>query len=240
MTTLRSIFYLVFFSATVVFYAMPIGLLGWVLPYRTIAHAGRQWGVLNLGALKLFCGLGFRIHGRENIPASHCIILSKHQSTWEVIALRALLPPEQTWVLKRELLRIPFFGWALARYQPIAVDRSKPRRSLRKIVEEGRHWLESGRSVVIFPEGTRVAPGKRIRYGQGGAILASKTGYPVVPVAHNAGVFWGRRSINKYPGTVDLVFGKPFDPAGLSSEEINRRVEEWIEAVVAALPQQRW
>jgi 1-acyl-sn-glycerol-3-phosphate acyltransferase len=142
-------------------------------------------------------------------------------------------------VIKRELLWTPFFGWAMAAYRPIAIDRSAGRRAVKQLLDEGRGCLEAGRWVIIFPEGTRVAPGQRGRYGIGGALLAEKTGYPVLPIAHNAGVFWRRRDFRKYPGVVDLVVGEAFPPKGQRAAEINRRVEDWIEATVAELPQSR-
>ena len=239
MTMLRSLLYLLFMSISVILYALPISILRWVLPYKLIARAGQQWGKINLWALGLFCGLGYRIQGESNLPSTACIVLCKHQSAWETIALRALLPPEHTWVLKRELLWAPFFGWALAAYKPIAIDRSTARRSIRKLLQEGKHWLDKGRWIVIFPEGTRVAPGQRKHYGQGGAMLAHKSGYPVLPIAHNAGVFWRRRDVRKYPGQIDLVIGEPLDPNGLSSAEINQHIEDWIEGTVARLPTER-
>lgn len=173
------------------------------------------------------------------MPSSNCIILCKHQSAWETIALRALLPPEQTWVLKRELLWVPFFGWALAPLRPIAIDRKTGRRAIRQLIKEGKYRLGQGRWIVIFPEGTRVAPGQRKPYERGGGILAQKSGYPVLPIAHNAGVFWRRRDINKYPGRIDVVIGRPLDTKGLSSADITRRVEDWIETTVARLPRER-
>jgi 1-acyl-sn-glycerol-3-phosphate acyltransferase len=236
-TKIRSLLYLLFLSVTVVVYAVPISIFGRITPYRWLATVGQHWGRMNLWALKRICGLDYRIRGWENLPKENCIVLCKHQSAWETIALRALLPPEHTWVLKKELLRVPFFGWALAAYAPIAIDRSAGRQAMRQLLDEGSYWLERGRWIVIFPEGTRVAPGKRKRYGHGGAILASKTGYPVLPIAHNAGVFWRRRDLNKYPGCVDVVIGEPMPTEGLSSAEINRRVEDWIEDTVSRLPQ---
>ena len=239
MTTLRSLLYLGFMSVTVVLYALPISVFGWVAPYSFIAAAGQQWGRINLWALDKICGLGYRVHGWGNLPQENCIVLCKHQSAWETIALRGLLPPEHTWVLKRELLSVPFFGWALVQFRPIAIDRRSGRQAVRQLLAEGKYWLDKGRWIVIFPEGTRVAPGERKRYGQGGALLAQKSGYPVLPIAHNAGVFWRRRSIKKYPGQIDVVIGKPIETVGLSSSEINHRVEEWIEDTVASLPQER-
>lgn len=239
MTTLRSLIYLVFMSVTVVLYAIPISVLGWMVPHRVIAGAAQNWARINLWALKTICGLGYQVRGWENLPKKNCIVLCKHQSAWETIALRGLLPPEHTWVVKRELLRVPFFGWALARFHPIAIDRGSGRQAVRQLLDEGRYWLEQGRWIVIFPEGTRVAPGEHKHYAHGGAMLAHKTGYPVSPIAHNAGVFWRRRDIKKYPGIIDLVIGEPLHTEGLSSTEINRRVETWIEGTVASLPQER-
>lgn len=236
MTTLRSILYLLFMAVTVVLYALPISIFGWIVPFKVIARAGQHWGKLNLRALEMICGLGYRVEGKENLPSTKCIVLCKHQSAWETIALRALLPLEHTWVIKRELLWTPFFGWAMAAYRPIAINRSSARQSVRKLLDEGAYWLDKGRWIVIFPEGTRVAPGEKKHYGQGGSMLAHKTGCPVLPIAHNAGVFWRRRDIKKHPGRIELVIGELLDPDGLSSAEINRRVEDWIEATVARLP----
>lgn len=239
LTSLRSLLYLGFMSITVVLYALPISVLGRALPYKVVARAGQQWALINLWALKKICGLSYRLQGWDNLPKKNCIVLCKHQSAWETIALRALLPAEHTWVLKRELLRVPFFGWALARFEPIAIDRESIRKSARQLLEEGKYSLERGRWVVIFPEGTRVAPGEYKPYGQGGAMLAQKSGYPVLPIAHNAGIFWRRRDIKKHPGQIDLVVGEPIDITGLKTSEINKRVEDWIEGTVAKLPQER-
>ncbi len=161
--------------------------------------------------LKHLCGLDYRVEGREHLPGGAAIILSKHQSAWETIAFQEIFPP-QTWVLKRELMWIPLFGWALALLRPIAIDRSAGRKAIEQVIEQGRERLQSGIWVVVFPEGTRVAPGTRKRYGMGGAVLAAETGYPVVPVAHNAGSFWPRRGFLKRPGTVRVVIGPVIDP----------------------------
>jgi 1-acyl-sn-glycerol-3-phosphate acyltransferase len=239
MTILRSLLYLSFMAVTVILYATPITLLGWLVPYHVVAKAGQNWALVNLWALRMICGLGYRVRGWENLPKGSCVVLCNHQSTWETIALRGLLPPEHTWVLKRELLRVPFFGWALAKLRPIAIDRSSGLQSIRQLLKEGKYWLEKGHWIVIFPEGTRVAPGEHMRYSQGGAMLAQKAGYPVLPIAHNAGVFWRRREIKKYPGSIDLVIGEPLNTKDLSIAEINRQVETWIENTVATLPQER-
>ncbi|MET0086519.1 MAG: lysophospholipid acyltransferase family protein [Sedimenticola sp.] len=236
MILLRSLIYFVVLVLSIILFGLPIALLGWLMPYRMRSQVGNLWGRFNLHMLRIICGLKYEITGMENIPEKSAIVLSKHQSAWETIALRGLLPPEQAWVLKRELMWIPVFGWALAAVQPIAIDRKAGRKAAKEIIEKGIERLKKGRLVVIFPEGTRVAPGDYKRYGIGGALLASKSGYPVVPIAHNAGVYWRRRGIKKYPGTIQVVVGKPIDTEGMSTSKINEMVEEWIEGQVAALP----
>lgn len=178
--------------------------------------------------LEVTCGLKYRVEGSENIPKSPCIIMSKHQSAWETMALQKMFPP-QVWVMKREIFWIPFFGWAIAAMEPIAIDRSSGRKAISQIIEQGKKTLDSGKWVVIFPEGTRVPPGKKGRYGMGGAILATKSGYPVIPVALNSGEFWRRNDFIKRPGTIDVVIGKPIDSADREPDSLNHEIEEWIE-----------
>jgi 1-acyl-sn-glycerol-3-phosphate acyltransferase len=237
MTEVRSALYLVFLALSVVVFAVPISIFGWFLSDRALGRLGGLWGKANLAALAALCGLRYRATGLEHLPQGPCVFLCKHQSTWETIALRGLLPPAQAWILKRELLWVPFFGWGLAAFRPIAIDRKAGRRAVRQVLEDGQKWLARGRCVVVFPEGTRVAPGTRHRYGVGGALLAERAGAPVVPIAHNAGVFWRRREFRKHPGTIDLVIGEAFSTEGMTAAEINRRAEDWIETQVAALPQ---
>ena len=187
------------------------------------------WAHIMLFLLRLICGIRYRIIGVEHIPAAPSIILSKHQSAWETLAFQQIFPA-QVWVLKKELLRVPFFGWGLALTSPIAIDRSSRKAALKQIVEQGKDRLKQGFWIVIFPEGTRIAPGKKGKYGIGGAWLATHTGAPVVPVAHNAGEFWGRNSFLKLPGTITVSIGEPIDPAGMEPGDLNTRVEAWIEA----------
>ncbi|NEV63436.1 lysophospholipid acyltransferase family protein [Thiorhodococcus minor] len=199
-------------------------------------RVAKYWGLTNLWALRTLCGLSYRIRGLEHLPDEPIVLLSKHQSAWETIAFRAILPEQQSWVLKQELTRIPFFGWALMRCGPIAIDRSAGRREITRLVQEGTEQLGSGRNVVIFPEGTRVAPGARHSYGVGGALLAARSGRRVVPIAHNAGVFWGRRSFVKRPGVIDVIVGPVIETQGRKATEINAMTEDWIEGAVAELP----
>jgi len=198
--------------------------------YRVI----RPWSRIMLAWLRLTCKLDYRVRGAENIPAQPSIVLSKHQSAWETLALQSIFPP-QVWVLKRELLRLPFFGWALSLSSPIAIDRGSARLALKQLLDQGKVRLEQGFCVVIFPEGTRVAPGTKSRYKVGGAWLATHTGALTVPVAHNAGEFWGRNAFLKHPGTITISIGKPIDPTGLKADELNSRVEAWIENEMAFL-----
>ncbi len=187
------------------------------------------WARFVLWWLKLTCNLRFHVEGIENIPDGTALILAKHQSAWETIAMQTIFPP-QTWVLKRNLLLIPFFGWGLAMTRPVAIDRSAGKKALKQVINQGTDRLRRGLWVVIFPEGTRTAPGQQKRYAIGGAMLAQKSGYPVVPVCHNAGEFWPKQGFVKKPGEITLVIGEPFDPAGMKANEINSRVEQWIES----------
>lgn len=193
-----------------------------------------SWTRLMLFLLHYVCGIRYRIIGAEHIPQIPSIVLSKHQSAWETLAFQEIFPP-QVWVLKKELLRIPFFGWGLAMTSPIAIDRSARKKALEQIVEQGKDRLQRGFWIVIFPEGTRIPPGQRGRYRIGGAWLATHVHVPVVPVAHNAGELWGRNSFIKYPGTVTVSIGKPIDPTGMEASELNARVEAWIENEVSRI-----
>lgn len=236
MTLLRSLAYQLFLVLSVAVFGGTIAVFGRWVPFHIIGRLGRRWALLNLTALKLLCRLDYRIQGLEHLPTSTCIVLSKHQSAWETIALRALLPIGQTWVLKQELLGIPILGSALRQFRPIAIDRAAGRLALKQLLTEGQRLLDAGRWVVIFPEGTRVAPGEHGVYNIGGALLAQRSGYPIIPIAHNAGVFWGRRSLIKRPGTIVVVIGPAIIGVGKSAQEINRDAEIWIENTVASLP----
>ena len=206
-------------------------ILALLLPYRLRYALVSRWTHWNLWWLDKTCGLNHRAVGKDNAPEQPTIIFCKHESAWETLALQRYFRP-QVWVIKRELLWIPFFGWGLATLRPIAIDRKANRANLNHILTQGRERLNDGCWVVIFPEGTRVAPGERRRYRQGGALLAEKTGYPVLPVAHNAGDFWPRNSFIKHRGTIELAIGPLIESAGRSAAEINRLAESWIESAV--------
>jgi len=230
---LRSAVYEVLRFAVTVPFAV-VSLFTFALPplarYRIIT----AWSHLVIGLAWAVCGVRYRVIGREHLPDKPCIVLSKHQSAWETLAYQLILPP-QVWVLKRELLRVPFFGWGLAMMNPIAIDRDSAARALRQTLEQGERRLADGWWIVIFPEGTRTAPGTRGRYHLGGAWLACKTGAPVVPIAHNAGSVWGRNAFIKYPGTITVSIGPVIHPEGLDPGALNRKAEDWIETEVARL-----
>ena len=188
------------------------------------------WARFNLWWLRLTCGVRWRVEGRDNLPQEGgAVVLSKHQSTWETLGLQVILPPH-TWVLKQELLRIPLFGWGLRVLRAIAIDRKAGRKALQQVVEQGRERLDAGIWVVVFPEGTRTAPGSRQAYNVGGAMLAAKSGYPVVPIAHNAGEFWPKAGWLKRPGTITVVIGPAIRTAGRKAGEVNAEAEAWIES----------
>lgn len=230
MQYLRSALFSLFMILTTVVFSI-LAVLLWPLPYPIRYAVVKQYSNLNIGMLRLLCGLDYRVEGRENIPAETSIIMSKHQSTWETLALQKIFPP-QTFVVKRELLRVPFFGWGLASTKPIAIDRGAGHRAVEQIIEQGTARLREGIWVVIFPEGTRVPPGRKIRYKLGGAILAARSGYPVVPVAHNSGDFWPRKQFLKKPGTIHLVIGPPIQTRDRKPEDILDEVEAWIESTL--------
>jgi 1-acyl-sn-glycerol-3-phosphate acyltransferase len=202
-------------------------------PHRRYRWIG-GWTTIAMWCIRHLLGIRYRVVGRENLPERASVVLCKHQSAWETIALQRILPPI-CFVLKRELLRLPFFGWGLARMPSIAIDRAAGKDALAQVVDQGRVLLDQGFWVVIFPEGTRVAPGASRRYKPGGAWLASHTGVPVVPIAHNAGEFWRRNAFMKYPGEIVVSIGPAIDSTGLSTEEINKRAEAWIEAEMRRL-----
>ncbi len=201
------------------------------LPYRWIISFARIYPAINLLALKHICGIQYKVSGTENIPDQASIILSKHQSTWETLALQLIFPP-MAFVIKRELLWIPFFGWGLAAMRPVAINRSSGRVALKQMVSKGRARLEQGIWVTIFPEGTRVSAGTKGRYRIGGAILAAKSGHLVVPVAHNAGEFWPRGQFIKKPGTIQIVIGPQIPSNNRKAEDILADAENWIESTM--------
>jgi 1-acyl-sn-glycerol-3-phosphate acyltransferase len=192
--------------------------------YRVIT----AWSRLMIRSAELICGIRYRVIGFENVPHEPCIIVSKHESAWETLAFQTIFPP-QVWVIKRELLWIPFFGWGLAMLSPIAINRGAGRRALKQMLEQGRDRLRRGFYIVVFPEGTRVAPGESGEYQIGSAWLAEKTRTPVVPVAHNAGAYWPKNAFIKRPGLITVSIGPLFRPEGEKPAALMQNIAAWIE-----------
>jgi 1-acyl-sn-glycerol-3-phosphate acyltransferase len=206
--------------------------LGFWLPYSAQFAIARCWAGILLWVLEHLCGLKYVVEGRERIPPGNHIVMSNHTSAWETIAQFLIFPP-QVWVLKRELLWIPFVGWGLKRLRPIAINRGEGHRAVNQVIEQGKERLAEGLWIIIFPEGTRVLAGETRKYGVSGALLAIASGKCVVPLAHNAGTFWRRRGFMKRPGTIRVVIGKPILPVGQDPRELNERVRQSIDAGLA-------
>lgn len=228
MIFLRSILFMLAMVATTPVIVLALLLVFW-LPARQRRRFVMPWVRLVMGLIRHILRIGHRVLGGENIPKAPCVILCKHQSAWETFALQTIFP-WTAFVYKRELHWMPFFGWGMALMPFVPIDRSAGRAALNQVVTRGGQRLAEGYSVIIFPEGTRVAPGHRKRYKAGGAWLAVQSGVPVVPVALNSGEFWGKNAFFKRPGEVTVSIGPAIDPAGLSAEEVNRCAEGWIEA----------
>jgi len=225
---LRSLLFAIVLAIVTPPYAI-FGVLTFPFPPRVRHRIITSWAPLVMWFVWHLLGIRYKVIGRENIPRVPSVILSKHQSAWETMALQVIFPP-LCFVLKRELLQVPFFGWGLAQIPGIAIDRAAGKDALTQVIEQGRARLSEGFWVVVFPEGTRTAPGTTRRYKPGGAALAQQAGVLVVPVAHNAGEFWRRNAFLKYPGEITVSVGRAIDPAGLDASEVNKRAAAWVEA----------
>ncbi len=235
MQYLKSLIFSLFMIITTVFFSTT-ALLLLPLPFKIRYGYVRWFAVWNVWLLKSLCGLTYEIEGQDNIPRETAIIFAKHQSTWETMALQLLFPP-QTFVVKKELMWVPFFGWGLAVLKPIAIKRGSGRSAIKQVVQQGIERLKAGIWVVIFPEGTRVRPGQHTRYKLGGAILAAESGYPVVPVAHNSGEYWPKKQFLKKPGTIKIVIGPPLQSKDRKPEDILAEAETWIESTMDRITQ---
>lgn len=226
---------------TVIFYVLlSLSALVWCLvslliaPFLSFPARYRfinvYWCRFAVGLGKYIIGLNYRVSGAENIPSERCVILAKHQSTWETFFLSAYFQPLSQ-VLKKELLRVPFFGWAMAMLKPIAINRDNPKQALKQLASQGAERLEQNCWVLIFPEGTRMPVGQIGKFSRGGAALAVNAGLPVLPIAHNAGVFWPKLGWAKKPGTIDVVIGPPMYAEGEGARaiaELNQRAFQWV------------
>jgi 1-acyl-sn-glycerol-3-phosphate acyltransferase len=228
MLTIRSLLFTGFLFASAIV-GGTIELLVFWAPFRVKWAIARGWARSCLWAGRFFCGMNVITEGVENLPAEPSVALIKHTTVMETYWQIAALPP-QVWVLKRELLLIPLFGWGVGMVmKPIAINRKAGRTAVKQVIEQGKDRLLRGFWVSIFPEGTRVPPGETRRYGVSGAALAKEAGCLLVPVAHNAGDFWPRRGLHKLPGTVRFCIGPPIDPSGLAPRDANVLAQDWVE-----------
>lgn len=239
MAALRSSLYMLFLTVTVIPYAFAC-LLWSPLPLRWRYRLTMGWPRLAVWGAKVIVGIRWEIKGAENFPDGPAVVLAKHQSAWETLFLPAYLPRQACFVYKKELHRVPFFGWGLALLRMIPIDRGRGRDAFEQVVKVGRARLNEGRWPVLFPEGTRIAPGQTGRYKGGGALLATRTGAPVIPIALNAGECWPKNAFIKKPGLITVSIGPAIDSTGLDAETLNTRVQAWIEAEMRVLNPERY
>lgn len=229
MQWLASLAFTIFLFLWTGFYAVWFSTVAVLIPFRSRSKLARGWGKMLLVMLRLICRLDYRIEGLENLPPGNHIALLKHSSSWETFAQVALLP-DQVWVLKRELTWVPFLGWALRFMHAISINRGAGGAAVRSVLAQGKQRIGEGLWIVIFPEGTRMAPGQTRRYGISGALLAAENERFIVPVAHDAGYYWPRRGLYKKPGTIRVVIGPPIAAAGRDARAVNEEAQSWIEA----------
>jgi len=226
-----------------IYYAISTILFGILAPFATVLLPKNfRQPVLNLhnkGLLFVFrvlCGVKVEIIGRENIDKKRPVVLvANHQSEWETYVLQVLMAPVST-VLKKELLAVPFFGWGLRMVQPIAIDRSQKTNALKQIISQGKERLEDGRSVLIFPEGTRIAPNEEQAFNKGAAMLATSANVPILPVVHNAGYTWPGKRWRKFPGSIRVVIGPVIESEGKKTSALHEEMDAWMRAEMAKLP----
>lgn len=241
MNVLRSILFMLYAIVTTICVA-PLIVVGSLIGTGACYNMAWLWRrCFMFGARWILC-IRMEVRGLENMPTETAVILSKHQSAWETVALQDLLPPgaRASYVLKQELLRQPFIGWGLSAMRMISIDRSAGKDALAQVLEQGRDRLQKGFFVIIFPEGTRVAPGQKKRYKPGGAYLAVHAGVKIVPIALNAGELWPRNAFIKRAGTIIISIGPAIDTAGLSEMEANQRAEDWIEGEMRRISPHRY
>ena len=225
MLFLRSLLYFLG-SAIVVTTLVAIQLVLFFLPIKKRYALLSQWSRFCMWWLKITLNVRFEVKGKENIPDSACVIISNHQSTWETLGFQQIFP-HQTWVLKKELLRIPVFGWGLALLKPIIIDRGEKLKALKKVIKQGAKRIQEGIFVVIFPEGTRQPYGHIGDYQNGGVAIARKANVPLLPVYHNAGKIWPKGSFVKFPGVISVTIGPAIDPNDGSVTQVSKKIRDW-------------
>jgi 1-acyl-sn-glycerol-3-phosphate acyltransferase len=233
-SALRSLLFVLFLAVTVVPWALAVLVISVFAKGNPVYWSCAGWLRTAVLGARYICGVRWRISGAEHLPSaadetSAVVLLSKHQSTWETFAYPALMSHPLAYVFKRELLYIPFFGWAMARMDMIHIDRSKRNEAWNKVAAQGKRLAAKGHWVIMFPEGTRIARGQKGEYKTGGTRLAIATGVPVVPIAVNSARCWPRKSFLLRPGVVDISIGQPIPSVGREPAELMREVESWIE-----------
>ena len=232
---LRSALFVLFLIATVVPWGTAVVLMSIFVRGNAVYWTCVGWLRVAIWGARVICGVRARLHGFENLPDSPVVLLPKHQSTWETFAFPCLMPHPLCYVFKRELLYIPFFGWAMSRMDMIHIDRSKRAEAWNKVAEQGRRFMAIGHWVIMFPEGTRTPRGAQGIYKSGGTRLAIATERPVLPVAVTSARCWPRKSFVLRPGVVDVSVGRPIPSTGRQPDELMREVETWIEAEMRRL-----
>lgn len=229
LVTLRSALFYAGYSVSTVLYGSCTVFL-WAFPPLFRHRILISWCWFIIHWLRLTCGVRFKVVGAAHLPRSRNpkVILSKHQSAWETLMLQVLCWPCST-ILKKELLNIPFFGWGMRCLQPIAIDRSNPREALKQVKLQGIARLRDNLNLLLFPEGTRMAPGERGKYARSGADIAINAGVDIIPIAVNAGHCWPIKDWRRYPGLVTVVVGEPIVTEGRTSRDLTEQVEHWIE-----------
>jgi 1-acyl-sn-glycerol-3-phosphate acyltransferase len=236
---LRSLLLALVMTVSVIIWACICFLVA-PLPYNQRFYVTSRWNVFTIWAAKAICGIRYQIKGRENLPDAPVVLLSKHQSAWETIFLLCNMPRPLVFVFKKELLYVPFFGWALGLLRMIPIDRSKGANAFKHVVAHSKKRLADGQWIIMFPEGTRIAVGKKGKYKSGGTRLAIETGALVVPIAVNSGECWPKNAFIKQPGLVTVSIGKPIPPDGRNPDEMMRQVENWIEAEMRVISPDRY
>ena len=235
LAAVRSAIFFLFLVVTIVPWATVAVIYSIFVRGERLYWVCAGWLRVSVWGARVICGVRARVHGYENLPDSPVVMLPKHQSAWETLAFPSLMPHPLCYVFKRELLYIPFFGWAMARMDLIHIDRSKRAEAWSKVAEQGRRFMAQGNWVIMFPEGTRAPRGGQGKYKNGGTRLAVETGRPVLPVAVTSARCWPRKSFVLRPGVIDVSIGKPIPSTGRDADSLMREVETWIEAEMRRL-----
>ena len=234
MQHLRSLLFYLGYLPIVIFFSTFGCTIGALMPYRSRQNVVTWANSLIVRWLNISCNIRLKVEGLENMPSSPCVVMAKHQSSWETYYLQRIFRPVST-ILKRELFKIPFFGWGLYFMHPIAIDRENPRNAMKQVQEQGQMRLAQGNNVLVYPEGTRVKYGETGKYARSGASLAIAAEVPIIPVAHNAGYCWEVGKFVKQPGTIHVVIGPAISSTDTDSRTLTTNVQEWIETTQQTL-----